>query len=95
VARKRVDHRLAVGGVVQQEDCVRATRFAIGREQRAQFAQQGVGRRKRVGRGACRADGGARAATGADILVDPDVIAVRRDRAGRAKIETARAASEF
>ncbi len=93
-ARQRVDQRRAVGVVVQQHDRLRAAGLAIGREQRPQLAQQGVGRRQCVSGGPGRADRGALPATRADMLVDGDVIAGRRDRAGRAEIEAARAADD-
>ena len=42
--------------------------------------------------GARRAGRGTTAAAGADIGIDRDMIACRRDRTGRAEVETARAA---
>ena len=93
--RQRVDQRRAVGVVMQQQDRMRAAGLAIGREQRAQLADQRIGRRQRIGGGAGRAGGGALSAAGADVGIDQDVIAVRRDRAGRAKVEAARAAHDL
>ena len=95
MARQRVDQLGAVGLVVQQHDRVLAAGLAIGREQHAKLAHQRVGRRQRVGRGAGRTGRGALAAAGADLRVDRDVIAGRRDRAGRAEIEAAVAADDL
>ena len=67
VARQRVDQFAAVLGVVKHHHRLLAAGFAVGAEQRAQFAQQRVGRRQRIGRGAGRAGGGALAAAGADL----------------------------
>ena len=95
VARQRVDHLAAMLVVVEQQHRARAAGFAIGGEQRAQLAQQRIGRRQRVGGGAGRAGGGALAAAGADVRVDRDMIAGGRDRAGRAEIEAAAAADDL
>ena len=82
-ARQRIDQRRAVRIVVQQHDRALAAGIAIGGQQRAQLAHQGIGRRQRIGRRAGRADGGALAAAGADLGVDRHVVAGRRDGAGR------------
>jgi hypothetical protein len=63
--------------IIEQQDRRCAARPAINREQCAQFAQQRVGRRQRVTRGAGRTGRGTLTAAGADLLVDRDVIAVR------------------
>ncbi len=78
-----ITHRLLAAG------------FAVGAEQRAQFAQQRIGRRQGVGRGAGRAGGGALAAAGANLRIDRHMIAVRRDGAGRTEIEAAAAADDL
>src|SRR6185437_7873668 len=80
--------------VMEQKDRLTATRLRIGREQRAQLAQQGIGSGQRVSRGAGGAGGRALATTSADMLVDNDVIAIRCDRAGRAEIEAPPAAHD-
>jgi len=72
---------------VKQQDGSCATRFAVDGKQRAQFAQQRVDRRQGITSGAGRTGRGALAAAGADLLIDQDMIAVRRDRARRAKVE--------
>ena len=72
-----------------------AARFAVGAEQRAQLAQQRVGRRQSIGRGAGRAGGGALAAAGANCASIAHMIAVGRDRAGRTEIEAAAAADDL
>jgi len=95
VPGERVDHHAAVLGVMKQDDGLRTPGLTIGRKQNAHFSQQCVRRRQRVGSGARRACGGALAAPGADIRVDCDMIAVGRNRAGRAEIETAPAADDL
>ena len=80
--------------VVNQHDGTFAAGLAVGGEQGAQLAHQRVRRRQRVAGGARRADGGALAAAGADIRIDLNVVAVRRDGAGRAKIEAAAATDD-
>ena len=67
---------------------------AIGGEQRADRADELVGRRKGIAHRAGRAGGAARAAAAADVGIDRDVIVRRRDRAGRAQVEAARAAGD-
>ena len=95
VPRKRVNQRAAVLSIMEHDDGLRAARLTIGRKQSAQFPQQRVRRRQRVGGGARRACGGALAAAGADMRVDGDMIAGGRNRAGRAEIETAPAADDL
>ena len=92
--RQGVDDVLAVLAVVKQHDGVAAAGLAIGLQQRAQPPHQRVRARQRIGCRAGRAYGCAGAAAGADVFVDHDRIAVRRDRAGRAQIETARASGD-
>ena len=95
VAGERVDQLAAVIGVMKQQHRALAAGVAIDTEQRAQLPQQRVGRRQRVSGGAGRAGGGALAAAGADLRIDADMIASRRDRAGRAQVETAAAADDL
>src|SRR5260370_32404500 len=75
--------------VVQQYDRALAARSAIGGQQCAQAAHQGIGRRQRIGGGTCRAGGSALSASSANPRVDRYVIARRHDRAGRAEAEAA------
>jgi hypothetical protein len=94
VSPQRVDQVGAVSVVMQQHDRAVAARLAIGCEQRTQLPHQRVGRRQRVAGGAGRTGRGALSAAGAYLCVDGDVVAVWRDRAGRAQIETAVAADD-
>ena len=80
--------------IVKQHDGVAAAGLAIGLQQRAQPPHQRIRARQRIGCRAGRTDRRAGAAAGADIGVDRDRIAVRRDRAGRTQIEAARAAGD-
>ena len=93
--RQRVDQLHAMRLVMQEHDRMRAAGFAIGRKHCAQLAHQRVRGRQRVGRGAGRTDRGALAAAGANLRIDRDVIAGRRDRAGRTEIEAAAAADDL
>ena len=92
--RQGVDDVLAVLAIVKQHDGIAAAGLAIGLQQCAQPPHQRVRARQRIGCRAGRACRCARAAAGADIVVDRDRIAVRRDRAGRTQIETARASGD-
>src|SRR5262249_6666099 len=89
-----IDQRATMGLVVKQQNRGSATRLAIDGEQRAQFAQQRVGRRQGITPGAGRTGRGALATAGADLRVDRDVIAVRYDRTRRTEIEAAVAADD-
>src|SRR6185312_2631578 len=91
---ERVYQIAAVLAIVEEHDRIAAARLRIGREQGAQAAQQRVGRRERIGRRAGGAGGGALPAARADLCIDRDVIAGRRNRARRAEIETAPAADD-
>ena len=95
VPRERVDQCAAVLGVVKHHHRLLAASFAVGAEQRSQFTQQRIGRRKCVGCGAGRAGGGALAAAGADCRVNRHMIAVGRNGAGRTEIEAAAAADDL
>ena len=92
--RQRVDDFLAVLAIVKQHDGVAAAGLAIGLHQRAQPPHQRVRARQRIGRRAGRTYGCTRAAACADVFVDDDRIAVRRDRPGRTQVETARASGD-
>ena len=72
-----------------------AAGLAIGQQQRAQLAQQCIGRRQRIGGRPGGTGGGALAAAGAYVGVDRHVIAGRRDGAGRTKVQAARAADDL
>ena len=89
--RQRVDDFLAVLAVVKQHDGVASARLAVGLQQRPQPPHQRIRAGQRIGCCAGRTNRCARAAAGAYIGVDRDRIPVRRDRAGRAQIEAARA----
>ena len=89
--RQRIDDFLAVLAVVKQYHGVASAGLAVGLQQRPQPPHQGVRARQRIGGRAGRTYGSAGTAAGADIGVDRDGIAVRRDRAGRTQIEAARA----
>ncbi len=78
--------------VVQQQDAVAATGIAIGLGAGADLLQQYVGGGQGIGRGPRRAGCGALAAAAADVRIDGDGVASRRDRAGRAQVEAAGAA---
>ncbi len=78
--------------IMEEHHPVRPARLAVGLQQQLELADQRIGGRQRVARGACRTRGGAGAAAGADFRVDGDMIAVRRDGACRAKVEAAGAA---
>ena len=94
--RERVDQRHAVRLVVQQHDRrLRAAGITIGGQQRPQLAHQRIRRRQRIGGGPGRANGRALSAARADIGIDGDMIASRRDRAGGTEIEAARAADDL
>lgn len=88
----QVDQRVAVLGVVDQDDGVAASRVMVSQEKGAEAFEQGFGTRQGVGGCSSRADGGAGTAAGADERVDRDVVAVRRDRSGRADVQAAGAA---
>ena len=92
--RQRVDDVLAMLAVMKQHDGVAAAGLAVGLQQRAQPPHQRIRARQRIGCRAGRTNRCAGAAAGADIGVDRDRIAVRRDRAGRTQIETARASGD-
>ncbi|BAR53338.1 hypothetical protein NK6_147 [Bradyrhizobium diazoefficiens] len=63
---------------------MRAASFAIGEQHGAKDLQLGVGGRQRVGCSSRGAGGRALPTTCADVRVDSDMVAVRRNRAGRA-----------
>ena len=93
--RQRVDQRRAMGLVMQQHDRPLAAGFAIGRQHGPQLAHQRICRRHRIGSRAGRADGRTLATTGAQIRIDAHMVARRRNGAGGAKIEAARAAGNL
>ena len=68
---------------------------AIGSQQSAQTPLNRIGWRERIGGRTRRTDRGASAAARADVFINGDMIAIGRDGAGRAEIETARAASDL
>ena len=80
--------------VVEQQNGGSATCLAIDDQQCAQLAQQNVSRRQRVSGRTGRTNRGALAAAGADLVVDHNVIAVRRNSAGRAKVEASVTAND-
>ena len=88
----QVDQRVAVLGVMDQDDGVAASGVVVGQEKGAQAFEQRFGARQGVGGGSRGADGGAGTAAGADERVDGDVVAVRRDGSGRADVQAAGAA---
>jgi hypothetical protein len=79
---------------MQQHNRLDAAGLIIGQQHGAKLVQQGIGRRQRVGSSTGRAGCGALTTSGADFAADPDVITIRRNRAGRAKIEAAMASSQ-
>ena len=91
MAGERLDHRLAMRVMDQQHGRL-AAGLAIGQQQAAQALQQRIGGGQRVAGRTCRADGGAGTAAGADLGGDDHRLLPRRDRAGGAEIEAARAA---
>ena len=80
---------------MKHNDGLLAAGFAVGRQQRAQFAQQRIGRWQDVAGGAGRTGSRALPATGADMRVDDDVIPGWRDRACWAEIEAPMAAHDL
>src|ERR1700760_1303742 len=80
--------------VMQQKNGRCSARLAIDAEKRAQFSHERIRRRHSVASGARRTSRRALTAAGTDLVVDYDVIAGRRDRTGRAEIETAMAAHD-
>ena len=89
--RQRIDQKSAVAIVVQKYNGALAAGVAVGGQQGAHLAHQGIGRRQRIG---CRTSGtnrGALAAARADLSIDCHVVARRRDGAGGTQIETASA----
>ena len=89
MTRQCMDQFTPVRLIVQQHDRTLPAGFAVGCQQGAQLAHQGIGWGQCIGGGAGRANGCALATAGADLRVDRHVIAGRRDGAGRAKIEAA------
>ena len=90
-ARKRINHIIAML-IMDEQRRVCSTRFQIGRHQSAQAPQSSIDGRQGVRgspRGAC---GGALTTTRANQWINRNVIAIGRDGAGWAEIETARAA---
>ena len=85
----------AVRLIMQQQDRALAAGLAIGQQHRAQLAHQRIRRWHRVGSRTSRAGCGALAAPGADVRIDCHMVAGRRDRAGGAEIEAARAAHDL
>ena len=79
--------QLAARRIVKQEAGVASARSAIRREQRPDLCAEVGHRRIRVGHRARRADGSAAAAAHAQVRLHLDVIAVGRDRAGRADVD--------
>ena len=88
----QLDHLGAEGAVADQQARRRAARLAIGRGQRMDAPEHGVGRRRVIGDRARRAARGAGAAARADHRVDAHMIAGRGDRAGRADVQALGAA---
>jgi hypothetical protein len=95
MAGERVDQRRAMLAVVEQHDGLGATGLIIGKQHGAKLVQQCIGGRQRIGRRTGRAGRRALAAAGTHFRIDVDVIAIRRNRPGRAKIETAVAAGDL
>src|SRR3546814_3116770 len=94
VTPERLDQRFAVIEVVEQDDRPAAPRLPVGEEERAQPQQQRLRARQVVGGGSGRTGGGAAAAPGADMRVDRDMVARRRDGARRTEVETERTAGD-
>ncbi len=92
--RQRIDQRRAMGIVMHQHDRLFAAGLAIGHQHRAQLAHQRIFRGQRIGRRTGRTGSGALPAACADVGVDGDVIAGRRDGRCRTKIEAAGAADD-
>src|SRR3954471_21535549 len=80
--------------VVENDAGVLAAGVTIGRHQRFQPETDVARLRIRVGHRAGGADGRAAAATRAQVRLDLDVVAVRRDGAGRADVEAFGAAGD-
>jgi hypothetical protein len=91
---QRIDDGVAVLAVMEQHDGIAPASLAIRLQQRPQPPHQRVRVGQRIGRRARRTYRSAGAAARAYIGVDDDCVAVRRDRAGRTQIETARAAGD-
>ena len=93
--RQRVDQRRAMDLVMQQHHRPLAAGFAIGQQHGPQLSHQRIRRRHRIGSRAGRTDGRTLATTGAQIRIDAHMVARRRNGAGGAKIEAARAAGNL
>ena len=86
-AGQRVDQRLAVVDVVEQDHRVLAPCVPIGAGEHPQARHEIARGGQRVGGCARGAGCGALPAAGADGGIDRDVVARGRDRAGRAEVE--------
>jgi len=94
MAGERIDQRRAVLAVMEQDDGLGAACLIISEQHGTKLMQQSVGRWHGLGGRTGRTRRRALAASGADFRADLDVVAIRRNRAGRAKVEKAVAAGD-